>query len=57
MTDHDGPKSARGTLPVEVIDELGRVLDTVYVGEITGNAHPVISRGRRSEQRRITREE
>ena len=43
-------------LPVQVIDDLGRVVDTIYVGDITSNTVPVISRNQRPDRRRITRE-
>jgi hypothetical protein len=33
-----------GVLPLEIIDDLGRVLDTVYVTEITGTSIPALQR-------------
>ena len=56
MPDRDGPKSSNGLLPVQVIDDLGRVVDTIYVGDITSNSLPLISRNHRADRRRITRE-
>jgi len=53
MPDREGSGPVSGALPVEVIDELGHVVETIYVGEITSNSCPVAPSRRRSDRHRV----